>query len=189
MQTKFYPITQNEDGVFNTKNGTLINLARPNANKFLIKDIANALSNICRFGGHVIEFYSVAQHSILVSYMVPPRLALEGLLHDATEAYLGDVIKPLKNMLEPYIKLEAEFGMALHKAFGLKKGFQLNEFIKSADVMALQMEHEALQLGNPALMIDFMSKNNLLIKGKHIYEPEISKLLFLARFNDLTESI
>lgn len=189
MTTKFYEITRNEDGVFNTKNGTLINLMKPEENHYCIKDIANALSNICRFGGHVNEFYSVAQHSILVSYMVPKSLALEGLLHDATEAYLGDMIKPLKNRIPTYIAFEAKFGMYIDKAFHLKKGYQLNEHIKMADTLALKMEHEALQVGNPALMIQFMKQHNLIIKDKHIYTPEIAKLLFLARFNDLTESI
>jgi len=73
-----------------------------------VEDIAHALSNICRFGGHCKEFYSVAQHSIIVSSLCSPENKLTGLLHDAPEAYCGDVVRPIKvlEMMTPYRLIE-----------------------------------------------------------------------------------
>src|SRR4051812_20612492 len=62
-------------------------------------DIAAALSMLCRYGGHVSRFYSVAEHCLLMSEAVAPEHALWALLHDATEAYMGDMVRPLKRQM------------------------------------------------------------------------------------------
>lgn len=86
-----------------------------------IEDIAHALSNVCRFTGHVREFYSVAQHAVLVSSLVPAEHALWGLLHDASEAYIADVASPLKVQEEmaPYRAIERGIMDAVCARFGL----------------------------------------------------------------------
>jgi uncharacterized protein len=71
-----------------------------------IEDIAHSLSLLCRFGGHTTSFYSVAQHSVRVARALPPELWLEALLHDATETYLQDLIRPIKRQLPQYSVLE-----------------------------------------------------------------------------------
>jgi hypothetical protein len=68
----------------------------PRASEVDILDIAHSLSLLCRYNGHCDRFYSVAEHCIHVSYAVPEEYALEGLLHDAAEAYTSDVPRPLK---------------------------------------------------------------------------------------------
>lgn len=105
-----------------------------------IEDIAHALSNFCRFAGHCNEFYSVAQHSVFVSQLLSqfgPRLALAGLLHDATEAYMGDVTRPLKQILPQYKEMENR----LSDIIGAKFGVDLNDpRVKWADNVALMTE-------------------------------------------------
>jgi hypothetical protein len=90
----------------------------------VIEDIAHHLSLLCRFGGAVDLFYSVAQHSVYCAAHVPEDLALEGLLHDATEAYLGDMVRPLKQGSELgrlYRSVEQLNRWAIAKRFGLKQ--------------------------------------------------------------------
>lgn len=97
----------------------------PRPDDFCIEDIAHALSNICRWGGHVDKFYSVAQHSVLVAAQARKGLQMEALLHDAAEAYTGDIPRPLKRAmgndavsLRSYSTIEA----ATHKAICVKFG-------------------------------------------------------------------
>lgn len=75
-----------------------------------LEDIAHALSNLCRFTGHVREFYSVAEHSVWVSHLVPEWAAKYALIHDASEAYLQDIPRPLKQTPEFTFYREAEAG-------------------------------------------------------------------------------
>jgi len=96
-----------------TNSGKRFDFTQPFDNTFDIHDIAHALAHINRFTGHTDQPYSVAQHSVYVSNIVPPRYALAGLMHDAAEAYLGDVSAPLKALLPEYKRIEHEVEMAL----------------------------------------------------------------------------
>ncbi len=89
----------NLDGFLPTCTGRSVHILNPRPEEIDIEDVAHALSHACRFAGHVPAFYSVAQHSILVSELLDARTALWGLLHDASEAYLHDLTRPLKRAL------------------------------------------------------------------------------------------
>lgn len=101
----------------------------PRASEVDTADIAHALSLLCRYGGHVDRFYSVAEHCVLMSEWIEEKsgreavevraLALEALLHDATEAYCVDVPRPLKIHLRDYRKAEAHIQLAIWRRFGL----------------------------------------------------------------------
>lgn len=107
-----------------------------------IEEIAHALSMLCRFNGHCREFYSVAQHSVLVAQALPPELALAGLLHDATEAYCGDMIRPLKRSMPAYREVEDRIWAVIAQRFGLPQ--DLPPEVKEADNRMLQTERRDL---------------------------------------------
>lgn len=91
----------------------------PRVEEIDIGDIAHALSMQCRYGGHCLRFYSVAEHCCHVSDACPDEYALWGLLHDASEAYLTDVIRPIKPMLTGYKALEERLMACICERFGL----------------------------------------------------------------------
>lgn len=84
-----------------------------------IFDIAHTLSLLCRYGGHCREFYSVAQHSVHCAEQASPENKLEALLHDATEAYLVDMPRPIKQVLPGYKDIERNLDIVIRKKFDL----------------------------------------------------------------------
>ena len=109
-----------------TITGRVVDLAAPTPDMIDIEDIAHALSMLCRYTGHVEYHYSVAQHSCLVHDLLLDRLgkdesgaAFDGLMHDAAEAYVGDMGRPLKSMMHAYRATEAHVAYAIACAFGV----------------------------------------------------------------------
>ena len=107
-----------------------------------IEDIAHALANLCRFVGHTDRYYSVAEHCVVMSRQVDPEHALEALMHDAAEAYIGDVSRPLKSMLPEYQELQYTVEFWIKTRFGLSH--EMPQAVKQADKRMLITECEQL---------------------------------------------
>lgn len=112
----------------------------PRPEEICVEDIAHALSNICRFTGHCKEFYSVAQHSICVSVYASSENAMWGLLHDASEAYLCDIARPVKRstLMNGYRECESLLMKTIAEKFGLS--WPIPEEIKKLDNRFLMTE-------------------------------------------------
>lgn len=127
-----------------THSGRVVDLSRFSEDDICVDDIAHALSQIIRFTGHAKAPYSVAQHSLLVAEISPPEHRLWALLHDASEAYLGDVASPLKTLLPQYRELEEKFQKVIAGRFGLS--WPIPACVKHADRVALMTEKRDLLL-------------------------------------------
>jgi len=156
-----------------TFSGIYINVITPTAEQIEIKDIAHALSQQCRFAGHLPAFYSVAQHSVLCSYLVEPEWQLQALMHDASEAYLLDIPSPIKPNLTNYKTLEDN----LMKVIASKYGFEypLSNEVKAADRAMLIQEWDELVLGR---VDDF---------GLYVWDMPHAEEMFITRFKTLIE--
>lgn len=184
MTNTFHPVHQCNDGVINTSSGRIIDLNNPTVDMIDIHDIATSLSNICRFGGHVNRFYSVAQHSVLVCHLMREAQGydIEALLHDASEAYLGDVVKPLKVILgDNYKWLEGRFENVIAQKFGLRQNLEVERMVKKFDMEALELEHEAFQKGNFLPLMQTMERLELNC-GHVSWDVRESKRFFLIAF-------
>ncbi|MCD0159714.1 hypothetical protein IHN63_00175 [Deinococcus sp. 6YEL10] len=124
-----------------------MNVFTPRREDFDILDIARALSMKVRFGGFVSQFYSVAQHSVMVSLLVPGEYALTALLHDATEAYTADVVTPQKRVMTQFQQVEEALWQAIAAWHDLPA--EIPACVHHADAQALIWEAKLLLAGGP----------------------------------------
>ena len=155
----------------------------PRIDKVDIEDIAHGLAFQCRFNGQTCKFYSVAQHSLIVSSLVSDELKFAALLHDAAEAYLGDMVKPLKILLPAFAQIEDQVTGIIAQAFGLDFGNYAP--IKKADLIALATEKRDLM---PYSVEDWEYLAGILPMQKIIepMNPFEAKSAFLEEFERLS---
>lgn len=137
--------SQDKEPYIETATGLKFHFLNPQPDEISILDIAHALANQCRYTGHCAQFYSVAEHSILVAHLTHPtdkKLQFAGLMHDATEAYLTDVASPVKAFLKGYKPMEDVLYSAIAAKFGLPD--PLPDDVKHADRKALLIEASQL---------------------------------------------
>lgn len=161
---------------FTTWNAVAFDIFDESTWDFHLDDIANALSNICRFGGHV-RFYSVAEHCVRVSRILEewgwdPALQRLGLFHDAAEAYIGDIVRPIKKTFtmggHTVLDLETRLEKGIFDKFVPNVHTELSwSLVKDADMEAYR--REAMERPTP---------------GEGL-PPYAAKDLFLAREREL----
>jgi len=173
-------------GAIRTYTGRAFEPLNPDPDALCIEDIAHALANNCRFTGHVRWHYSVAQHSVLVSQIVPDELALTGLLHDASEAYLSDVARPIKQQPEfgdVYLRYEQGIEEAIATRFGIVYPYPSE--VKDADNLLLVTEARDLMHGTKG-WDPYLASIEPLEKEIEKWTPEWAEVMFLARYEELS---
>ena len=150
-----------------------------------IRDIAHALSCINRFNGHTRRPYSVAQHCVLGSRFIHPRLALAFLMHDAGECYLGDIITPIKRLLREFYETAEDKVMA---AVASRFGFDMSERVKAeVKIMDLIMlSTEVRDLTTTGITCWPLQELPLDERITECWSAEEAEQRFLARFEELT---
>jgi hypothetical protein len=154
-----------------------------------VKDIAHALANTCRYGGHCIHYYSVAQHSVLVSHACKSQHALTGLMHDAAEAYLGDMPRPIKHGpgMGAFRSAERALERLIAARFGLVFPFPNDVVWADSALLATEKRDllRKLQVGEVEWLHGASSAQPL---STHItaWSPLDAEAAFLDRYRELT---
>lgn len=175
----------------------------PRPEDVAIYDIAHALSHVCRFGGHCREFYSVAEHSVRVAMAIREAGGsraeqFEGLMHDAAEAYVGDMVWPLKQAgeLAEYKRIERLVEDAIATRYGLPG--EQSPIVKRFDLVLLSTEKRDL-MSDGVGREDGSRREGAAAKEKHSdtfeplperiepWSPRDARSVFLDHFRHLAE--
>jgi hypothetical protein len=182
-QTNIIPALQ--DQWISLLSGGQFNYNNPEESNVDLDDLAGALSNICRFSGHLPTFYSVAQHLVNTSRIVPVEHAFDALMHDTAEAFTNDLPTPLKWALPVFKELEVKIEAAMADKFGFS--FPYPDCIKSADTVMLLLEKTYVK-GDTSVWPNYEGiefehfKDKVDLKG---WTPKRAKREFLERYHEL----
>lgn len=179
------PLGRREVAWMYTASGNIFRWWEPTPESITIEDIAHHLATINRWGGAARFPISVAQHSLMVCSMVPPEHKLQGLLHDAAEAYLGDIVRPFKSCLLDYTALEEKLLKAIFAKLGVRH--PLHSSVGLADDIVLAWEYrDAMPDDVP---VPDVVASHMYLTPKKIIQPmgwEEAETRFLAAFRYYT---
>jgi len=164
--------------------GRLFDLEHPETSEFTVDDIAHGLAHTCRYAGQCDGFFSVAEHSVLVSQVVP-HAKLAALFHDAAEAFIGDVSGPLKRLLPDYRTIETKIACAIFERLGIEWPVPFE--VKRADYSVMAAEQLVLM---PAGTNEWLQELRVVPAAVEIrrLDPRRAKALFLDRYAELTSA-
>lgn len=145
-----------------------------------LQDIAHGLSHACRFAGQCSSFYSVAQHAVAVSYLCP---TLEALHHDSTEAYMGDMTRPLKDLIPTFKEFEGNLHQVICQALGISS--VQSEDLHLADRRVYLLERQRLFSARCRdINFEGLEPAPKAVLGTTL-SPKAAKALFLKRHDEL----
>ncbi len=162
----------------------------PDPDEVDIVDIAHALSLICRYGGHATRFYSVAEHCVLLSHAVAPEHALWALMHDSAEAYVGDMVRPLKQQMPAYKDIEDAVLWTIAQRFDLPAdplhADLIPATVHAADNRILLDERAAVLAPTDDHWggVEDLEPLGVRVIG---WQPSAAEVLFRDRFAELTQ--
>lgn len=181
-----------------THTGKKFEFLNPTPEMVCIEDIAHALSNLCRYGGHSSRFYSVAEHCLLCEELADhdgcaDSIRLLALTHDASEAYCQDVVRPLKGLLPGYKAIEGQVEAVVDEYLGLTNLRAKHRVrCKSFDVRSLVAEASALMHCNNGWLDEWPIPEEWVIRwvqrGTYAVPP-IAKTAWIRRCNQLSAEV
>lgn len=165
--------------------GAMFDYNHPEESGVTLDDLATALSNVCRFSGHLPTFYSVAQHLVNTSRIVAPEFAFTALMHDTAEAFTNDLPTPLKFALPVFKELEIKIETAMANKFGFSYPYPSE--VKLADTQMLLLEKNYVKLDTSVWEyygeVEFEHLRDIVdLKG---WQPVRAKREFMERFEEL----
>lgn len=168
--------------------GARMDYDAPEESDVTLDDLASAVSNICRFSGHLPCFYSVAQHLVNTSRIVPSEFAFDALMHDTAEAFTNDLPTPLKWSLPIFKELEVKIESAMSRRFGF--AYPYAPEVKLADTQMLLLEKKYVKLDDREWPnypdLDPAVERELLLKvDLKPWQPVRAKREFLERYGQL----
>lgn len=168
--------------------GSIFCYTDPSKGDVALHDIVQPLSNICRFAGQLPYFYSVAQHCVNVSHIVPEPFAFTALMHDTAEAFTNDIVTPLKVAVPLFKELELLIESDMARRFGFH--YPLPPEVRLADSQMLALEMKHIRGQNPA---DHSHLNG--VDYDHLFDmpgvdlqtqpPRLAFANFMRRFEEL----